>query len=273
MKSLLLKIRYVLGDIGRRCRMLLFVPTCRYCGERQPIFTPALPQVLCKDCLLDWQAHTRRLCPVCAMPYFRCRCMPRLLSRANAVGLVKLAEYRKARYSSPSALVLRIKDVNDREAFRFLSSELTMPTFLALQDQGVAPESAVVSYAPRGRRAAVSAGHDQARMLARALAARLGCRCISLIERKRSFGQQKGMGLRARQANAKRIFSLKKRADVKGKTVVLVDDVCTTGATLAACTECLYRGGAERVLAVCVAQTSVHIATSAKRTKWKRKKK
>jgi competence protein ComFC len=43
---------------------------------------------------------------------------------------------------------------------------------------------------------------------------------------------------------------------VKGKTIVLVDDVATTGSTLNECARALKRAGADRVLCLILARTS-----------------
>ena len=43
-------------------------------------------------------------------------------------------------------------------------------------------------------------------------------------------------------------------ADVRGKTVLLIDDVATTGATLEGCAQALREGGAKRVIAYTLAR-------------------
>lgn len=42
---------------------------------------------------------------------------------------------------------------------------------------------------------------------------------------------------------------------IKGKTIYLIDDICTSGASLIACTELLYRAGAGHVVCFCLART------------------
>ena len=63
------------------------------------------------------------------------------------------------------------------------------------------------------------------------------------------------MPSRRRFANVRGAILLRRRADVAGRSILLVDDVWTTGATLAECSRVLRRGGARRVVAFSLART------------------
>lgn len=69
------------------------------------------------------------------------------------------------------------------------------------------------------------------------------------LKRVRATPQQVGLDAEARAKNMRRAFGLASGAPEKitGKTVLLVDDVRTTGATVSACAEVLKAGGAARV--------------------------
>lgn len=232
---------------------LLFPPICRHCGKRQSIFAPRLPQPLCPDCLGAWAKRMQKSCPDCGQVYSRCPCMPQALHEAGCTDLVKLAEYRVGAEGVGERMLLRCKDVRDRALFDFLASDLTLPTFRALQSLGILAEQTVVTFVPRRASAVRRIGHDQAKELARALAARLSLPCERLICRQGRADEQKSLDAQERVQSAARSFALRKHADVRGRTVVLLDDICTTGASLARCTELLQKGGATRVIAVCVA--------------------
>lgn len=88
-------------------------------------------------------------------------------------------------------------------------------------------------------------GFDQARLLAQALAPRLSVPCRPLLERTRRTAPQARLSARERLRNVQGSFA--PRRPVEG-TVLLVDDVFTTGATLGACSNALYRAGAGAVL-------------------------
>lgn len=96
-------------------------------------------------------------------------------------------------------------------------------------------------------------GYNQAELLGRALSLRIGVRCdMTLLARRGERATQSTLPKRARAANVKGLFAAPSR--VKGKSILLVDDICTTGETLRACATALADAGAARVCALAVAK-------------------
>lgn len=244
-----------MSDRMKWIEALLFPPICRVCGERMSIFAPTLPGVLCPDCAKAWREAAESVCPRCGESRSHCRCAPTALTAAGCDCLVKLTRYRAHQHGVPERLILRCKDVNDRALFAHLAAELMLPTFRALQASGTALEDVVLTYAPRRIGVAITVGHDQAKQLARALARGLGVPCVGALRRARDGAQQKELSAAERQENAAHSYAVRASEAWRGKTVLLVDDICTTGASLAACTHLLLEGGAAHVIAVCVAVT------------------
>ena len=91
---------------------------------------------------------------------------------------------------------------------------------------------------------------NQSAELARLLAAELGVECLpDLLLRTRYTTPQTRLSGRRRRVNLKGAFAVNRRhrERLKGQTVLLVDDVLTTGATAEACTRALKRAGAAEV--------------------------
>jgi predicted amidophosphoribosyltransferase len=66
---------------------------------------------------------------------------------------------------------------------------------------------------------------------------------------------QVGLDAKERRRNVRKAFDVhpEKRAGIEGKTVLLIDDVRTTGATAYACAETLKKAGAARINVLCFA--------------------
>lgn len=91
-------------------------------------------------------------------------------------------------------------------------------------------------------------GFNQSALVARELSRRLGIGTeLFALRRTRRTPPLKGMGLLQRRRTVAGAFKVLDPARVKGKTVILVDDVLTTGSTADACARTLKRAGAARV--------------------------
>ena len=91
-------------------------------------------------------------------------------------------------------------------------------------------------------------GFNQSALVAQALSRRLGIRSDPMtLERTRRTPPLKGMSPIQRRKTVSGAFRVRKGEAVRGKTVILVDDVLTTGSTAEACAKALKRAGAERI--------------------------
>jgi ComF family protein len=77
----------------------------------------------------------------------------------------------------------------------------------------------------------------------------------SVLERKRETSSQTGLTSSQRRENVRGAFAVSRPDILKGREVLVVDDVYTTGATVSECARVLRRGGASRVWVATVART------------------
>ena len=100
-------------------------------------------------------------------------------------------------------------------------------------------------------------GFNQSLLLAREVAKALNADLDFLsLKRIRYTKPQTELGSEERSRNVRRAFQVSKREVVKGRSVVLVDDVATTGSTLNECSRALKKAGCREVFCLALARTS-----------------
>jgi ComF family protein len=97
-------------------------------------------------------------------------------------------------------------------------------------------------------------GFNQSELLAQKLSEMFELPVIEALLRTRYTKTQKDLDKLARQKNIKGCFSINPKTNVTGKTVLLIDDVATTGSTLFGAATTLKKGGAQVVWCIALAQ-------------------
>ena len=99
-------------------------------------------------------------------------------------------------------------------------------------------------------------GYNQAEILAKGLSKKFGFEVCNGLDRVKETRSQVGLTKKERRKNVKGAFALKKKFEdsLKGKKIVLIDDVLTTGSTFSEAASVLKRNGATKVWAVAFAR-------------------
>jgi ComF family protein len=226
-----------------RCAMaraagVVFPGRCLACGAWMDVEADPLVPV-CARCRTGLEPIAEPRCPTCGMPLLveegRCtRCRSAGYAFASSVAVF---EYRGV----VRELVIAFKSGRRRRL------ALLFAPYLAALLADSRPGTAVVPVPSRPGRS----DPDPVELLARELERRHGVRVMRLL-RRRPGAAQKSLSHADRLRNLRGRIHVARGARPTG-TLVLLDDVFTTGATLDACTRVLLAAGAARVDAVTLA--------------------
>lgn len=113
----------------------------------------------------------------------------------------------------------------------------------------------IITWVPIHRKRYRERGYDQSAIIARDIARKKGAKCTGLLKKWRSNPPQSGSGGKeARKANVAGVYKVINKSAIKGKTILIVDDVVTTGSTLSECASMLKAAGAAKVYAAAFAR-------------------
>ena len=217
---------------------LFFTNKCALCGKQTS-------GALCKDCQTPLRLLNFGLCQRCGKPVKSCICKD--IGRAA----IRIASAYKFEEPAVTSLVYKLKSKGNKQVVEFLSNAMLEKFELEYRDVSFD----FVTFVPTSALKLRQKGFDHAMLLAEKVAGRLGLP-LALPPLKRRFGAaQKYLSKKVRRDNAVYAFKLCKNRSISG-TVLLIDDVVTSGATLSACAELLSRAGADKVYCLTAATTT-----------------
>jgi ComF family protein len=231
-----------------------FPPTCVACGRGA---SSGLRDVegFCPDCELDLGVFDEPLCGRCAAPLV-----------GPAASVVDCPACREERWAFDAAIAVgpydgllrRLVLTGKRRAGEAAVAALGRLLARQYGDQLRGYPSAIVVPTPQHWRRRLVRRTDGVTTLAKALADEAGLPFENALRRTRATRRQTEIAPSDRRANVRGAFAAKRLARLEGRTVLLVDDVLTTGSTCHAAAQALKRAGAVRVVAVVAAKRLGH---------------
>lgn len=224
---------------------VLLAPACAACDT--PLEAPSRGAV-CAACWDAVRPLAPPLCDTCGEPLPswrvlsvehgrcpRCRRRPGSIAKSRSIGAYEgrlRSIVHALKYEGRRSLARRLAQLmRERGADVLDGADLVVPV-------------------PLHRSRLRSRGFNQAADLAR----HLGVPLTHALRRTRATASQADLPASRRHANVRDAFTLRTADAIAGACVVLVDDVCTTGATLEACAGVLKQAGAREVRALTAAR-------------------
>ena len=237
----------VLKAIGKSFFDLIYPPLCIHCKAS---LEPQCP-IFCKTCItfLSLIEPIGR-CPFCFSIKFNKnfeKCCQECIE--NPLGLDRMAavfDYE----GPPATLIKQLKYAGQTHLAKGAGAYLAAQFFTLewpLPDVVIPVPSTLLRRFERGA--------NQSLLLAKSFAEIIGCPVSEILLRKSGDFSQAGLDFEQRRALQSEAFSVKRNTNLQGNSILLIDDVMTTGSTLRCCAEVLQPMRPKAIYALTVCRT------------------
>lgn len=215
---------------------LLFPKKCVGCGR--------VGSYLCRVCFSKISYVEKPVCPVCQRQAVGGKTHPGCRGRYKLDGLIVLLKYKWP----VDAAIKKIK-------YKWIYSIEEILVSFIVRDfwKSDVPDFDLLMPIPLHAKRKKWRGFNQAEIIAKDLAEKFKVKLGRGLIRNRETKTQVGLSKDERKKNISGAFSLISTVGVKGKNILLVDDVYTTGATMSEACKVLKKAGAGEVWALCSA--------------------
>lgn len=251
---------------------LIFVPKCASCGERlSPIpekgNTTYDKVCFCKSCAEKWEMSKTEMCPNCYNVSGKCTCTPNFFFQYQPE-IPSICFYHPEADDVQSKAIISMKRRCDTELFEFMAIDMYPHLNSTLQKMGISGKNCIFTWVPRKASSVRESGFDQGKQLAKCVAKLFGAPCYPIFLRT-GGKEQKKLDRNKRRINAKHSIKLNysmekfplriKEKDVgvflRGKDLVIIDDVLTSGSTLRRAVELARSAKAANTVVACISKT------------------
>ncbi len=220
------------------------VPKCASCGVR----LLKNDRALCSDCHKEYLNAKLSDCSLCGKILSECECSNKYLRSHFLSKLIKVYRYIPEEEPPTNQLIYRLKRENREDIRKFLSNEIIE----AIKNKNLDLSDFIITNIPRRKKSIKKYGFDHTEKLAKILSKELSLEYVRLLKSEAVRDQKQNRDRAERIANAKFDY-LPKAPDIKGKSVLLVDDIVTTGASLGAAAILIHGLGAKKIVGVTIA--------------------
>ena len=225
---------------------IIFVKKCIACKN---LLDYDFEKSLCKECSDEWENAKTDICADCLQEQIKCRCK---FINSQTDSVRHLAMYSP--YDNEcvtNKIIYALKRSNSDDVFEFIANEM-VENLISKKNL----YNTVCASVPRSPNAIRRYGYDHAKLLAKRVAQKLGIEYVDVLAHKGGKVEQKKLNYVQRIDNAKKNCYIKPKyiSKIKGKRVLLIDDIGTTGAMTNACTLLLKENGAFRVECILAAK-------------------
>lgn len=235
-----MKIKEKLSKVINKVENILFPHyVCPFCGEETPAGQ------VCDDCnklkiqpnfCIKCGGHVSGIAQVC----MQCKEYEHVFDKNFSV-------YEYAGNSAAAIVKLKFKEA------KYLAVDFAKILASRFAESGISAD--IVTYVPTTAKKLKERRYNQSAEMAKEFAKLTNLVCLDLLDKTKDTADQKELSRRERLKNLLGSIVVKDKWQVKGKDILVIDDVFTTGGTMDACAKALKRAGANKVYGLTVCKT------------------